>query len=71
MRRYVAIIVIAILSEIIALWWRWARSPTDSLQAWYQGEFFAYLADWLVPWLVIFATLVSLLLIFKRRAKTQ
>ena len=61
---------ISLLAGIATSWWNWVRAPTDNLQVYYRGNFAAYAVERLIPWLIIFATLWAIFLMFDR-ARTK
>lgn len=62
---------ISLLAEIATSWWNWARAPTDNLRVYYRGNFAVYAVERLIPWLIIFATLWAIFLMFDRRYATR
>jgi hypothetical protein len=67
MRYLLSASLITLIAEIATSWWKWARAPTDGLRVYYRGNFAAYAVERLVPWLIIFASLWVIFLIFDRR----
>jgi len=68
-RNYLAVLVIALIADIGTSWWRWVRAPTDSLRVWYEGSFWAYQSERLIPWAIILAmSMIVWFLIEKRIA---
>ena len=62
--------IIAFTAEVATSWWKWVRAPTDGLRVFYRGNFFAYAAERLVPWLIIFVVLwAAFLLVDRTRTK--
>jgi len=66
MRKWTWVCVIAFVSELYAIRWRWEAAPTDQLRAWYEGSFRTYLLESITPWLVAFSVLMTLWLLFAR-----
>jgi hypothetical protein len=58
--------LLALVAEIGTSWWRWARAPTDGLRVYWEGNFWAYAAERLVPWLIILIVAWMLYLLVKR-----
>jgi hypothetical protein len=58
--------LIAFVSEVWAIRWRWEAAPTDQLRVWYEDSFRTYLADSITPWLVAFGFLMVLWLLITR-----
>jgi hypothetical protein len=71
MKRYFAVLAIALVAEIGTSWWRWVRAPTDTLRAWYGGSFLAYEMERLIPWLVMVAMLLILWLLIEKRSVSK
>ena len=57
MSRYIFPPLIALLAELATSWWNWVRAPTDGLRVYYRGNFWAYAAVRLLPWLLVFLVL--------------
>jgi hypothetical protein len=70
MRYLVPAVIISFLAELLAARWTWVRAPTDSLRAYWEGNFSAYLADRLLPWLV-FSVLLWLIFFFVHRTRAK
>ncbi|HEV7747806.1 MAG TPA: hypothetical protein VGO56_22590 [Pyrinomonadaceae bacterium] len=66
MRRYVFPALIALLAELTTSWWRWVRAPTDGLRVYYRGNFWAYAAEQLAAWIVIFVILYGIFILADR-----
>jgi len=58
--------LIALVAEVISFRWTWESAPTDSLRVIYEGSFWAYEAEGIIPWLICF-TLLGLLRIIRVR----
>jgi|GEM_PF-2288683 hypothetical protein len=70
MKYLVAALVISLTAEMFASRWAWESAPTDSLRVYYQGNFWSYVGERLVPWLVITVVLwLAFLLLDRIRAK--
>jgi hypothetical protein len=66
MKKWFWVCVIALVSELFAIRWRWEAAPTDQLRAWYEGSFRTYLLESIIPWLVAFSVLIALWLLITR-----
>jgi len=66
MRRNILFPVIALLAELATSWWKWVRAPTDTLRTYYKGNFWAYAAERLPAWIVIFVLLYGALIVAER-----
>jgi hypothetical protein len=66
MKKWFWVCVIALVSELFAIRWRWGAAPTDQLRAWYEGSFRAYLLDSITPWLIAFSVLMALWLLITK-----
>ncbi|MDX6612319.1 MAG: hypothetical protein QOD75_1505 [Blastocatellia bacterium] len=62
-KRWPWLCVIALLSELFAIRWRWEAAPTDQLRTWYEDSFRTYLIESITPWLITFVLLTSLWLL--------
>jgi hypothetical protein len=58
--------VIALVAEIGASWWLWISAPTDGLRVYWNGNFGAYAAERLVPWLIILILAWGVYFLLKR-----
>lgn len=66
----VAIFLIAFVSELFAIRWRWQRAQLHTLRDWYEDSFRTYLLESIAPWLVAFNVLTAVwLLIIRIREK--
>ncbi len=65
-RKWPSVCLIALLSEVYAIRWRWEAAPTDQLRAWYEESFRTYLLESITPWLVAFSVLMALWLLITR-----
>lgn len=66
MRRYIFPPLIALLAELATSWWKWVRAPTDGLRVYYRGNFWAYAAERLMPWLLVFVVLYAIWILVER-----
>lgn len=57
--RFVAFASFLCAAEVVASWWIWGRTPTDTIRVWYSG-FWAFEAGRLHYWLPVFASLLAL-----------
>jgi len=62
-RKWPWVCLIAFVSEVYAIRWRWEAAPTDQLRAWYQGSFGTYFVESITPWLIAFSVLTALWLL--------
>ena len=70
MKYLIAALIISFVAEIFASSWTWASAPTDSLRVYYEGNFWAYAGERLIPWLVMSAVLwLAFLLVDRLRRK--
>ena len=49
-----AMFLVALLAELGALCWWWGSYPTDSVRALYEGSFWRFAAEHIIPWAIIF-----------------
>lgn len=63
------LLTFTLLAELVASWWTWVRSPTDSLRALYLGSFWDYELERLVPWSVIMIAGTVTWFVWLRRKK--
>jgi hypothetical protein len=60
--------LIAFLAEIGALLWWWGRYPTDTVRALYDGSFWRYAVEHIIPWALIFFILWGAWALISKRA---
>ena len=60
--------VISFAAEIATLYWTWVSAPTDGLRVRYQMNFVRYASERMLPWLIVFAFLWVVFLLFRRFA---
>jgi hypothetical protein len=58
--------LIALISELFAIRWRWESAPTDQLRAWYEESFLTFLLESIAPWLIAFGVLTALWLVITK-----
>jgi hypothetical protein len=63
-----AMFIVALLTELGTSFWQWGRYPTDSVRSWYEGSFWLYEAERLIPWAIIFVILWGGGILFSKRA---
>lgn len=66
MKKWPWVCLIAFVSEVYAIRWRWEAAPTDQLRAWYEGSFRTYLVESISPWVITFSLLMGLWLVITR-----
>ncbi len=71
MRRWPWVCLIAFVTELWVIRWRWERAPTDQLRAWYEGSFQTYFVESITPWLVGFGVLMVIWLLLTQIRKKQ
>jgi hypothetical protein len=71
MKKWLWVCLIALVSEVFAIRWRWEAAPTDQLRAWYEGSFRTYLVESITPWLTFTMLMAALLLITKIRNRKE
>ena len=62
--------LIAFITEVIIITWRWGHSPTDGLRVWYDS-FQSYFIDNIVPWVMVFTVLTGMWLLIAKLRKKQ
>ena len=62
-RELLQIFVVSLSVEVFTSLWKWLRAPTDGLRVNYNGNFLAYEAERLVPWVACFLLVASLWLV--------
>jgi len=71
MRRWPWVCLIAFVTEVWTIRWRWERAPTDQLRVWYEGSFRTYFVECISPWLVGFSVLIAIWLFITQIRKKQ
>lgn len=66
MKKWPWVCLIAFVSEVYAIRWRWEAAPTDQLRAWYEGSFRTYLVESISPWVITFSLLMGVWLVITR-----
>ena len=66
LKRWPWVCLIALVSEVWAIRWRWESAPTDQLRVWYEDSFVTYLIESITPWLFAFTLLTALWLLVSR-----
>jgi hypothetical protein len=57
--RMIALALVLFSAEIVASWWVWGRTPTDTIRVWYSG-FWPFEAGRLHYWLPVFAAVLAI-----------
>ena len=68
MKKWPWVCLIAFVSEVYAIRWRWEAAPTDQLRVWYEDSFRTYLIESITPWLIAFGVLMALWLLITKIA---
>ena len=63
MKRCWAVCLVALITEALAITWRWGSAPTHTVRDWYEGSFETYFVDSFTPWFIIFTGLTLILLL--------
>ena len=63
-----AMFLIALLAEFGALLWWWGRYPTDTVRVLYDGSFWWFAVEHMLPWAVIFFVLWGVWAVISKRA---
>jgi hypothetical protein len=66
MKKWPWIFLIAFVSEIYAIRWRWEAAPTDQLRVWYEDSFRTYFVESITPWLIAFIVLSAIWLLITK-----
>jgi hypothetical protein len=66
MKKWPWVCLIALVSEVYAIRWRWEAAPTDQLRVWYEDSFRRYLIESITPWLIAFGVLMALWLLITK-----
>jgi hypothetical protein len=63
--------LVALVTELGVSYWTWGHSPTHALRDLYEGDFLAYEAERLIPWLIIFVPLGVARALIKRKSAAE
>lgn len=63
-----AMFIVALLAELGALFWWWGQYPTDTVRVVYEGSFWMYVMEHIIPWAIIFFILWGAWLLISKRA---
>lgn len=70
-RKWPWVCLIALVSEVWAIRWRWEAAPTDQLRVWSEDSLRTYLLESIAPWLVAFTVLTAIWLLITKISKRQ